>query len=152
MSIGISALIDALTSHAAAAGVFDTVQGHEPKSAPGNGLTYAVFMSAMGPARGGSGLAATSARVELTGRIYQPFVTQPEDLIDPNVIDAVDLLFAAYSGDFALGGNARSVDLLGAYGTALSGRAGYQTLDKTVYRVFDITIPIIVNDAWTQEA
>lgn len=152
MSIGISALIDALTSHGAAAGYFDSVQGHEPKSAPGTGLTYAVFLSALAPVAAASGLAATSARVELTGRIYKPFMSQPEDLIDPNVTDAADALMTAYSGDFDLGGHARNVDLLGAHGTPLSARAGYQTIDKTVFRVLDITIPIIVSDAWTQGA
>ena len=151
MSLGFSTLIDAVTSHASAAGFFDSVQTHEPKSPPGTGLTYAVFLSAVGPVAS-SGLASTSARVELTGRIYKPFLSEPEDLIDPNLTDAVDALMTAYSGDFSLGGNVRCVDLMGAYGTPLSARAGYQQIDKTVFRVIDIVIPIIVNDAWTQEA
>jgi hypothetical protein len=152
MTIGISALINAVTTHASASGFFDTVQGHEPKSAPGNGLTYAVFLSGIGPARTASGLDATSARVELTGRIYKPFLSQPEDLIDPLIADSVDALMAAYAGDFELGGNARNVDLRGAQGAPLGGRAGYQTIDKTPFRVFDIIIPIIVNDAWSEVA
>lgn len=150
--IGISALIDAITSHASATGLFDSVQGHEPKSAPGNGLTCAVFVANVGPARTGSGLATTTVRVELTARIYKPFISQPEDLIDPGVVDACDEFMTALSGDFSLGGNARNVDLLGAQGTPLSARAGYQTIDKNTYRVLDITIPIIVNDAFTQGA
>lgn len=150
MTLGISAVIDAVTSHAAASGFFDDVQGHEPKSAPGDGLTYAVFVSGIGPARTGNGLATTSARVELTGRIYKPFLSQPEDLIDPNVVNAADALFTAYSGDFELGANVRCIDLLGSDGTPLSARAGYQTVDKLVYRVLDITIPVLINDAWTQ--
>lgn len=152
MTINIRALIDAATSAGSASGYFDAVQGHEPKSAPGTGLTYAVFLAALAPVAAASGLAATSARVELTGRIYKPFLAQPEDLIDPNLADAADALITAYSGDFDLGGNARNVDLLGAHGTPLGLRAGYQQIDKTMYRVLDITIPIIVNDAWTQGA
>jgi hypothetical protein len=152
MTIGISALINAVTSFASASGHFDGVQGHEPKSPPGSGLTFAVFLSDLRPVPAASGLAATSARVELTGRIYKPFTSQPEDLIDPNVAEAADEIFEALSGDFDLGGTARNVDLLGAHGTALSARAGYQTVDRTVFRVLDITIPIIVNDAWTQGA
>lgn len=152
MTIGIRALIDAATSAGSASGYFDAVQGHEPKSAPGTGLTFAVFVAALGPARGGSGLAATSVRVELTGRIYKPFKSEPEDLIDPNMTDAAEALITAYSGDFDMGGNARNVDLLGAYGTPLGFRAGYVTIDKSVFRFYDITIPIIVNDAWAQEA
>lgn len=153
MTVNTARLINAVTSAAAASGYFDAVQGHEPKSAPpGTGLTYAVFLSALEPVAAASGLAATSARVELTGRIYKPFTSQPEDLIDPNLADAADALITAYSGDYDLGGYARNVDLLGAHGTGLSLRAGYQTIDRTVYRVLDITIPIIVNDAFPQGA
>lgn len=153
MAINLSALLDPIVSHALAAGVFDEVQTHEPKSAPGNGLTYAVFVNAIAPAIGGSGLTATTVRVELIGRIYKPFVSQPEDLIDSNVTDALDILFDAYSGDFEMGGTTHTgIDLLGAYGQGLAMRAGYQTIDKTVFRVLDITIPIIVNDAFVQGA
>lgn len=152
MSIDTAGIIDAVTSAASASGFFDAVQGHEPKSAPGTGLTYAVFLNALAPVAAASGLAASSARVELTGRIYKPFTSQPEDLIDPNLAAAADALLSAYSADFDLGGVARNVDLLGAHGAPLGLRAGYQTIDRTVFRVLDITIPIIVSDAWTQGA
>jgi hypothetical protein len=151
MTIDVKALIQAVTDHAMLSGHFDSVQGHEPKSAPGNGLTYAVFLSAIGPARNASGLSETSARVELTGRIYTPFLKRPEDDIDPGVAVAVDDLMEAYSADFDLGGRARNVDLLGASGVPLGGRAGYQKIGDSIYRVFDLTIPIVVNDAWNQE-
>ena len=74
----------------------------------------------------------------------------PEDLIDPNLAEATDALFEAYIGDFELGGSARNIDVRGAQGNGLGARAGYQTVDKATYRVIDITIPIIVNDAWTE--
>lgn len=152
MTINYRSLVDAVSSAAMASGYFDAVQGHEPKSAPGNGLTFAVFLSALAPVAPASGLASTSARVELTGRIYKPFKSEPEDLIDPNVAEAADALLTALSGDYDLGGSARNVDLLGAHGSPLGARAGYQRIDSTVYRVLDITIPIIVNDAWAQGA
>lgn len=152
MSVGVAALINAVTSHASALGLFDVVQGHEPKSAPGNGLTYAVYLQGMGPARAASGLQSASARVELTGRIYRPFISEPEDLIDPSLAVAADLLFTAYVGDFDLGGTARNVDVFGAHGRGLDSRAGYQTIGQTVFRVLDITIPIIVSDCWEEVA
>lgn len=154
MAIGINALINAIVSHASESGHFATVQGHEPKSAPttaaGSDLTFAVFLSGLGPARSGSGLASTTARVELTGRIYLPFTSQPEDLIDPRLAEACDDLFEALTGDLELGSNARNVDVLGGQGQGLSARAGYQTIDGATFRTVDIIIPIIVNDAWTQ--
>lgn len=150
MALGINAVINALVSHARALGVFDTVHAHEPKSMPGMGLHYAVFMANLGPARTGSGLAATTARLELAGRIYKPFASQPEDDIDPTLVDALDVLFSAYTGDFELGGSVRNVDVLGSQGSALSARFGYTTIDKQTYRTIDIVIPVIVNDAFTQ--
>lgn len=150
--LGINAIIDALVSHAARLGYFDTVHAHEPKSMPGEGLHYAVFMSTIGPARSGSGLAATTVRLELAGRIYTPFAKQPEDDIDPRLVDALDKLFEAYTGDFDLGGSVRNVDVLGGQGTPLSARFGYQTIDKQTYRVIDIVLPLVINDAWNQEA
>lgn len=152
MTIAYQALVDAVASAASASGYFDSIQGHEPKSAPGNGLTFAVFLSGLSPVATASGLAATSARLELTGRIYKPFKSEPEDLIDPNVAEACDAIMTTLSGDFDLGDAARNVDLLGAHGTPLGARAGYQKIDATMYRALDITIPIIINDAWVQGA
>lgn len=140
-----------LSSHAGASGKFDKVQSFEPKSAPGNGLTYAIFVSALQPVPRTSGLAATSARLEFTGRIFRPFKTVPEDLIDPNVAGAVGYLISAYSSDFMLGDEIDQIDLLGAYGTPLGARAGYITLGQTTFRTMDIVIPLIINDAWVQE-
>jgi hypothetical protein len=150
MALGINAVINALVSHAASLGRFDTVQAHEPKSMPGMGLHYAVFMTALGPARTGSGLAATTARLELAGRIYKPFASQPEDDIDAILVDALDVLFSAYTGDFELGGNVRNIDVLGSQGNPLGARWGYQTIDKQTYRVIDVVIPLVINDAFNQ--
>jgi hypothetical protein len=65
------------------------------------------------------------------------------------VLKAADTLLAAYSRDFTWAG-ARNVDLLGSVRHPAGVRAGYQTIDRTMYRVLDITIPIVVNDAWDQ--
>ncbi len=151
MAIGIKQLIDKVSSHAASTGFFTAVQGHEPKGAPqGEGLHCAVFLASFGPSPRASGLAATTARIELTVRLYNPFLSQPEDLIDPHLADAADKLFELYTGDFDLGGSARNVDVLGAHGAPLSCRAGYQKVDTATFRVIDIVVPIIVSDVWIQ--
>jgi hypothetical protein len=54
------------------------------------------------------------------------------------------------SGSITLGGTVRMIDLLGIDGTPLSAMAGYLQIDRKVYRVMDLTIPVIVNDMWTQ--
>jgi hypothetical protein len=77
-------------------------------------------------------------------------LAEPQDAIDPAMLDAVDLLCGAYSAGFTLGGALRSIDLLGTYGAPLSAKAGYLTQDSKLYRVMTITLPCIVNDLWTQ--
>jgi hypothetical protein len=150
MSLDIRTILAAVESHALQLGFFQTVNGHEPKTAPQNGLTCAVWVEQIGPARGGSGLIATSARLALFVRLYTPMVQQPEDAIDPDMMTALDALMAAYSGDFTLGDIVREVDLLGAYGDPLSARAGYLTTSGAEYRVLTITLPLIINDLWTE--
>lgn len=150
MAIDVSALFNAMESHALETGLFENVNGHEPKRAPGNGLTAAVWVQSVGPVPEGSGLAITSGLLVFFVRIYQNMLMEPQDAIDPMVINAVDALFTAYSGDFELGGTVRNIDLLGATGTALSAQAGYINQDNKLFRAMTITVPLIINDLWGQ--
>lgn len=145
------AILNVIQSHALASGLFERVNGHEPDSAPGSGLTAAVWAQNIAPVRS-SGLAATSGRLTFFVRLYSNVQQEPADAIDPALLAAVDTLLAAYSGDFELGGNVREVDLLGETGTALSAQAGYLEMDGATYRIMDITLPLIINDLWQQVA
>lgn len=151
MSINTSDLIARLESHALALGIFQSVNGHEPKNAPGAGLNAALWVQSIEPIRS-SGLDSTSVRIEFSLRIYQNMLKDPQDSIDPALIDAVDVLFGQYSGDFDLAQTVRQIDLLGTYGNALSAQAGYISQDSKLYRVMTITLPVIVNDTWEQDS
>lgn len=140
----------AATSHAQELGSFEQVLGHEPVSAPGSGLTYAMWVSDVSPVPARSGLDSVSARLELTGRVFMPADSQPEDDVDVAVTGAVNGLMRAYCGDFTLGDTVANVDLLGAHGTRLQAKFGYTRLDSTTYRVATLTVPLIINDAWTE--
>lgn len=150
MTFNATAIIDTALSHAQASGWFDKVNGHEPKNAPGNGLTLAVWAQSLGPVPGASGLRSTTARLVLNVRAYSSMIQEPQDAIDPNLLAATDALMTAYSGDFDFGANVRNVDLLGAYGVGLSATAGYLTQDGRIFRVMTITVPLIINDVWSQ--
>lgn len=148
----IRAYTDALVSHALSTGRFLRVNGHEPKSAPPDGLTAAIFVATLRPDPQRSGLASTSVWLTFTVRFYLSMLAEPQDEIDPQIIDACDDLLAAYSGDFALDGMIREVDLLGASGTGLSVQSGYLDIDRKMHRIVDITVPLGINDAWSQAA
>lgn len=152
MSVETRAYTDALVSHAMATGLFDRVNQYEPKATPGNGLTAAVWFQTLRPDPQHSGLAATSVWLTYTLRIYLPMLTEPQDWIDPRILEGVDKLIELYSGDFSLDGMVREVDLEGQSGTGLSAQAGYLDIDRTKMRVVDITIPLGINDAYVQAA
>lgn len=150
MSLDIDAILDAIVSHAMGLGLFERVNQHEPKNSPGNGLTCAVWVDRIDPYAKASGLAKTAAKLTLNVRLYTNMMSEPQDAIDPNMVKAVNALMLAYSGDFELGGSARNVDLLGASGSALSAQAGFIAQGETDLRVFTISLPLVVNDAWDQ--
>lgn len=144
-------IFDRLADHALASGYFDRVNQHEPKNKPGRGLTCAMWVDRIEPARGRSGLNQTSARVVVNVRVYTNMLQAPQDMIDPSVMDASDKLFEAYSGDFQLGREDRWIDLLGAtQGHPLFSQSGYINIDNMTYRVMTITVPVIQENAWTQ--
>lgn len=144
-------VLDALVSHALASGYFERVNSHEPKNAPGNGLSVAVWADWIGPATAASGLATTSVLMRFNVRVFSNMIQEPQDAIDPTLLTAVGALMEAYTGDFTLGGLVREVDLLGQYGPGLSGQAGYLNQDGKLYRVMTITVPLVLDDVWSQQ-
>lgn len=153
MSLDTSAILNAMTSHASASGLFERVNGHEPKNKPTTkGLTAAVWIDRIEPVARASGLAATAARLVVNLRIYSSMLMEPQDAIDPNIAAAVSELFTAYTGDFDLGGQVRNIDLLGEFGQGMQAQAGYLEQDRGMFRVMTITLPVVVNNVWAQEA
>ena len=146
----VTGIVTAVQDQLLTTGLFESVNLHEPKSAPSNGVTAAVWADRVEPLPRASGLNSTTGYVVLMVRLYTPMLQQPYDGIDPRMVSAVDTLMTKYSGAFTLTGKVRNVDLLGEFGTALSARAGYLDQDRKMYRVMDITLPLVVNDLWSQ--
>lgn len=144
-------LLDGVVSNAMQLGLFDKVNLHEPKRKPGAGMTVSIWADHIQPMPQFSGLNQSSALVVFMFRIYQNMLMEPQDLIDTVMVEATDTVIAQYSGEFTLNGAVREIDLLGESGTPLSAQAGYLNVDGVIYRIMDITIPLIINDAWTQD-
>ncbi len=108
-------------------------------------MTCAVWADWIGPAPGRSGLASTTALVRVFVRIYKGMLAQPQDAIDPAIVNAVSMLYEAYSGDFQLGGAVRNVALMD-----MTAQAGYIDIDQKKFRCMTIVLPVIVNDVWDQ--
>jgi hypothetical protein len=140
-------LIDAVISHAQALGVFDAVNGYEPTSIPGTGMTCAVWAQEIAPDPAASGLSATAADADLNVRLYMALNPQAPDVIEPAMMNATSQLLAAYNGDFTLSGLVRNVGVLQAKAVA-----GYISQDGVTLRVITISLPVTINDLWTQSA
>jgi hypothetical protein len=149
MSLGTRSILDKVVSHALALGTFAKVNTHEYKAAPGKGLFCEIWAETIAPAR--SGLDVTSAVLTLNIRIRSDMIAEPQDGIDPAILDAVDELMDAYTGDFQLGGTSRNIDLLAGSTPGLRADAGYLDHGGKLFRIVTITMPIIINDVWNQE-
>lgn len=145
-------VLAALETHCLSRGTFASVNTVEPDQAPGTGVTAAVWFNRLGPPRAGSGLNATSVRLEYGIRLYKPLLSFPQERVDVDLLTACSDLMATLTGDFTLADGIRGIDLLGAYGPGLEAVAGYLEQDGNKYRIITITVPCVVNDVWDQEA
>ena len=150
---GILAIYSALTSHAKSLAIFEAVNQSEPENAPGTGAYCSILLGDGEPVRS-SGLNSTSWRQEFLARIYVLRRQRPTEATDPAILTATAALMAAYSADFTLSavppGLVRNIDLLGASGTPLSYKPGFLEQDGSTFRVMEITLPLILNDAFAQ--
>ena len=150
-------VLGAVESYLRQMGRFDSVNLHEPTNAPAQSLTAAVWCDSIVPITR-SGLNSASGSLNLRIRIYIPFRQQPLDAIDAEVMTAVSELMGAFIGGFTFStvtqvqDSIRGVDVLGGEGSGerLDARAGYLEMDRKIYRVMTIRLPIIVNDMWTE--
>lgn len=149
---------DRIVSLISATSLFDSVNKGELKSAPpkgAKGMSVWLFLDWIGPATGQSGLTSTTGRVVFIARLLTPMIQKPEDKIDTNIGMAAGKVMEVLTGDFELGGSARCIDLLAATGTPMHAKGGYLNIgggpDGPMYRMFDVMIPVIINDIWDQE-
>src|SRR5258706_15784758 len=149
----VNALFAALVSKAKTIGAFKVVITHEPKAAPATLPALAVWWMSIGPYPPGSGLAAGSGGVPFAPRIYgAKMLEKPEDNIDKRLLAHTAQLLNGLSGSFTLTGNARNIDLQGAAGQPLGAASGFINHENILFRVTQVTIPIIVNDLCNEVA
>ena len=148
------ALQAAVISEAQQLGAFQRVFAHEPKNAPGTGLTLALWLGPIKPVTT-SGMNSVSGVITYNGRIYRSMLganAKEDDLIDADILTGLADLFGAYAGGFTLGETVRAIDLLGMAGTPFSAAPGYLEQDGKFFRILDLVIPVIINDLWTEAA
>jgi hypothetical protein len=149
MSIDINTVLSTVKSHAQKTGYFTSVLLHEPKNAPADSTTAAIWADRFRPVRT-SGLNSVSVLLVLRIRLYSNMLQEPQDAIDASLATVADSLMTAYAGDFELGGAVRNVDIFGTYGFDFGCVFGYLSQDSVLFRTAEITLPIVINDVWTE--
>lgn len=152
MALNTKAVVDELDSICAATGLFRQTITFEPKRAPDAELAAATWFVRYRPGGGASGLTATSAVLDFNTRLYTNMLQEPPGAIDPSLVIALDTVLTSIHADLTLGGNVRNVDVFGETGQPMDATSGYLDIDGTMFRVVDIRIPCIINDAWAQTA
>lgn len=145
-------IFDALAGHALKLGMYQKVNTHEPYAAPQNGVTASIMLASIRPARRMSGLAATTMLVEHVWRSQINMTAEPADDIDRNLQMVVDAALTALSADYTLGGLVKEIDLLGDASEGLRMLPGYLNQDGKLFRIADIFVPTVHNDAYPQVA
>lgn len=153
-TLDIDGLQGALMSVLQRTGYLKTVDGHEPREAPGTTPHGAVWM---GPGRPVgprvSGVASVGTVLTWFVRIYLPAGqggNKPYDEIDRELYRITDALLALFFGEFTLGGRVRNVDIFGMASPGVSWDPGYQDIGGSKFRIMTITLPLIVNDQYEE--
>lgn len=150
MSLSIRSKVAAFATKLQTLGVFDAVGTHEPKNAPAGDVTAAVWIQRMFPTSNYTSLNATSVVIVFSVRVYVNMLMEPQDDIDQVLMEKVDVLLDLISGDFTLSDAVDHVDLLGETGQGMEVDFGYVELAGAMYRVADVTVPVVAIDVFDQ--
>lgn len=151
MSVDAAGVLRKLVDHAKLSGVkFEVARLGEFKSAPPNGLCFALWVEDLGSAPAGSGLATTTALMRCTARLYMPLTYRPEEDIEIRPAAAADAYLTRLNGDLTLGGTVRNIDILAEMAEQPVWRFGHANIDNKLFRIADLPIGVIFNDAWEQ--
>jgi len=151
MAFDASNTLDAVAGHLLASGYLRDVMIGEPKSPPsGDQLTASVFLNSISVAE--VTLGTTIESHVLTLRIFRNMLAEPTETMEKEFAKAISSILSDIIGEFDLGGSVRSIDVAGIYGSGISVNYGYLDLGGTMFRIADITLPLIVDDSATTTA
>ena len=152
MTIDVRGILSEIQGHAARSGLFSAVLGHEPKDPPSTagGPVACVYLRSLNPTTAFAGLNVTSVVLTATVRIHVSMLQEPQDDIDVIIVEAAEAFMQTVTGDFTLNDEATNVDLLGMAGEGMGCEFGYATIGSTMFRIADVTLPILLADQWAQ--
>lgn len=146
MAFDITTTINLVVSFLQKRGEYSFVQIGEPKSPPRGDLAAAVFVSDASVV--GVTLQTTIEIHELTIRLYRNMMEEPEEDNELRISQAVTGIVSDLLGDYDLGASVRNI-AVGEYGRTISATYGYLDVGGTMYRMVDISVPLVVDGSAT---
>ena len=146
MAFDIKNSINAIASFLEARGEFSHVQIGEPKSPPDGDLAAAVFMADASVV--GITLSTSIELHEVTIRVYRNMLDEPVEDNEIRLSQTVTGIVSDLLGDYDLGATVRNI-ATGEYGRTLSTTFGYLDVGGVMFRMADISVPMIVDGSAT---
>ena len=151
MAFEIKDTLHAVETYVQNLGLFSSVQIGEPKQATGQGLHVALYMESVSIVMiyvGGE--TRESHVVQL--RVYKDMLAEypdPQNNLESELASVVSKLMSNLLGDTDLESSIMSIDAGGMDGASMTATYGYVSVGGQMYRVVDISIPLIVNGSAT---
>ncbi len=151
MAFDIEQTLHVVNSYLRRLGTLSGAQIGEPKDPPED-FYGCVFMRDTAVAE--LTLASTIEVHSVFVRIYMNMLRSSQNPAarppEAELARAVSKTMQDFAEDADLGSTVRNVDLAGQHGTAMGARWGYAEVGGTVYRIADITVPLIVDGSASQ--
>lgn len=147
-SVDIEGTLRMVQSYLSQSGLFAAQQIGEPKSPPAVGLAAAVFMADAGVAE--VVLDSTIERHAVTIRLYRNMLAEPLEDAEIEMANAASRILTDMYGDYDLGATVRAIDVAGIYGGGVHARWGYVEVSGVMFRIVDISLPLIIDGAAAQ--
>ena len=148
MAFAIRTTLEAIQSHVNSSGYVSECIIGEYTSAPmpsGLGIAASVI-----PMREETVMAFGATTRELHTvllRLYRDWLSEPASSRDLPLEEAKGVILANLKGDLDLEGAAMSLDIAGMHSGGYSADWGRVEIGSTIFRVIDMTLPVIVDDS-----
>jgi hypothetical protein len=151
MAFDIANTLHAMETYIQNLGLFQTVQIGEPKQPVGQGFHAAIYMDNVSVTMVYAG-GDTRENHVVTLRIYRDMLAEqnePQLNLESEMASVLSKLMENLLGDTDLESTVMSIDAAGMDGGNMTASFGYTDVGGSMYRVVDISVPLIVNGSAT---
>ena len=147
MPFAIKSTLQAISDYIQKSGYVQKSTIGEPKAPPSEPVSAAVFLDSVAVAA--LTLNGTIEVHTVTLRLYMDMLGDPTEDIEFGMAEVVSNISSDLLGEYDLGASIRNVDAAGMHGSPLRATWGYVDVGGKMFRIVDMSIPLIVDDSAT---